>query len=165
MERWERINAAPPEEARNELRICCGSQRWAERLMGRRPFSSREAAIAAADEEWFALGPDDWREAFEHHPRIGAPAAPRSGVAARLSAREQSGMAAAARDIKGAILEANHAYEARFGYIFIVCASGKSAEEMLELLRGRLNNDPAEELRIAAEEHAKICALRLAAET
>ena len=78
-----------------------------------------------------------------------------------LSEREQAGVSEASEAVLGALLEGNREYEARFGYIFIVCATGKSAEEMLELLRKRLNNDPETEIRIAAEEHAKICALRL----
>jgi 2-oxo-4-hydroxy-4-carboxy-5-ureidoimidazoline decarboxylase len=139
------------------------------------PFASRDNARAAAREEWFALGPDDWREAFEHHPRIGArvlPSPPPPPVAqdfspasatsaSAISAREQSGVASASDDVKAALLEGNRAYEERFGYIFIVCATGKSAEEMLALLRLRLTNDPASEIRVAAEEHAKICDLRL----
>jgi len=173
MERWERINAAAPEEAREQLRICCGSSAWVDRMIGRRPFSSRDAARAAAREEWFALGPTDWLEAFAHHPRIGENRSPAGHVAqdfspasaaSALSAREQAGVTAAGDDIKQALAEGNREYEQRFGHIYLVCASGKSAEELLAILRARLRNDPATELRVAADEHARICDLRLAAD-
>ena len=156
MERWERINAAPPDEARAELTICCGSPRWVERMLDRRPFASLAEARSAAREEWFALGPPDWREAFEHHPKIGASV---SGT----SAREQSGASSASDAVKQALAEGNRVYERRFGYIYIVCASGKSGEELLAILQSRLGNDPHKEIHVAAEEHAKICDLRLAA--
>lgn len=179
MERWERINAAPAGEARAQLRICCGSSRWVERMMAHVPFASRDAARAAARDEWFALSAIDWREAFAHHPKIGeqrpasppvapdfspaSPASPAFSASAALSAREQAGVGQAANDIKHALAEGNRMYEARFGYIFIVCAAGKSAEEILAILRERMTNDPGTELRVAAEEHAKICDLRLTA--
>lgn len=166
MERWERINRAPPDEARAQLQVCCGSSRWINRMMARVPFPSREAALKAARDEWFALDPADWREAFDHHPRIGTPPvaqdfSPASASASAISAREQSGAANAADDVKRGLAEGNRAYEERFGHIYIVCATGKSAGEMLAILNGRLKNDPETEMRVAAEEHAKICDLRL----
>ena len=157
MERWERISRATVDVARAELRVCCGSSRWVDRMMPHRPFLSRETACRTAREEWFALGPPDWREAFDHHPRIGA----QQGT--EISAREQSGVASASDDVKRAIAAGNREYEQRFGYIYIVCATGKSADEMLTILRARLKNDPETEIRVAAEEHAKICDLRLSA--
>ena len=163
MERWERINTAAPEAARAELQICCGSRRWIDQMMARVPFASRQAACEAAREEWFALEPADWREAFDHHPRIGSGVAQDSGPASSLSAREQSGVASATADVREALAAGNREYEERFGHIYIVCAAGKSADEMLQILQSRLANDPAKEIRIAAEEHAKICDLRLAA--
>lgn len=167
MERWERINSSPPAVARAELEICCGSPRWIERMMARVPFASREAILAAARDEWFTLTPADWLEAFEHHPRIGASAAvvgrDFSPGSAALSSREQAGVAAADADKKEALTQGNREYEARFGHIYLVCATGKSAEELLAMLRARLNNDPATEIKLAAEEHAKICELRLTA--
>ncbi len=163
MERWRRVEEAAEEEARALLRACCGSATWVERMLARRPFGSREAALAAAREEWFALDPEDWREAFGHHPRIGDREALRRKFASAraLSKREQSGVNHASEDVLTALMDGNRRYETRFGYIFIVYATGKTAEEMLDLLRARLPNDPDEEIRIAAEEHAKICALRL----
>lgn len=163
MERWRRIEAAPEDEARQLLRTCCGAGPWVERMLVRRPFGSVEAALDAAREEWFALSADDWLEAFNHHPRIGDRDALRRKFAATraLSEREQSGVSGASEDVLAALLEGNREYEARFGYIFIVCATGKTAAEMLALLRARLPNDPQTEIRIAAEEHAKVCELRL----
>jgi len=163
MERWRRIDAAPPDEARALLRMCCGSERWVEAMMARRPFGSTAAVSAAARDEWFQLPAESWLEAFGHHPRIGDRDAMRARFASTrsLSAQEQSGVSASSEEVLNALLEGNRRYEARFGYIFIVCASGKSADEMLVLLRERMSNEPAVELGIAAEEHAKICELRL----
>ena len=163
MERWERINTAAPDAARAELQICCGSRRWIDRMMARVPFASREAACEAAREEWFALEAADWREAFDHHPRIGSRVAPESGAASALSAREQSGVAGATSHVRQALAAGNRDYEERFGFIYLVCATGKSADDMLQILQSRLSNDADTEIRIAAEEHAKICDLRLAA--
>ena len=132
-------------------------------MLVRRPFGSDGALKTAARDEWLALGEADWLEAFSHHPKIGD----RAALAARfpathdLSAREQSGVNAAGADVIDELARANQTYLDRFGFIFIVCATGKSAVEMLQLLRDRLGNDRATELRIAAEEQAKITALRL----
>lgn len=163
MERWRRIDAASDDEARALLAMCCGAPRWVERMASRRPYSSREHALQAARDEWFALSEAEWREAFAHHPRIGDIEGLRRKFAPTraLSEREQSGVSGASQDALAALLEGNGEYEARFGYIFIVCATGRSAEEMLSLLRARLHNAPALEIRIAAEEHAKICEHRL----
>ena len=131
--------------------------------MLRRPFGTNAALHAAAREVWFALGEDDWREAFGHHPKIGDRVSLESRFPRThdLSATEQAGVASARADTLDALAEANATYLERFGFIFIVCATGKTAEEMLQLLRDRLSNDRATELRIAAEEQAKITALRL----
>lgn len=147
------------------LRVCCGSARWIERMLAERPFGSSERALRLARDEWFSLEPSDWQEAFAHHPRIGDLDALRTRFAATgsISEKEQAGVTDAAASTLGALLEGNRAYEARFGYIFIVCASGKTAAEMLDILHGRLGNDPTDEIRIAAEEHAKICERRLLA--
>lgn len=132
-------------------------------MLARRPFGSRDALHRAARDEWWALGPDDWRKAFSHHPKIGD----RASLAARfpathaLSEKEQAGVASAPAAVFDALAEDNRAYEQRFGYIFIICATGKNAETMLARLRDRLANDPETEIRIAAEEQAKITALRL----
>ena len=132
-------------------------------MLARVPFGTLEQMRAAAQAEWFALSPADWREAFTHHPRIGDRESLRWRFAATrdLSEREQSGAEGASEDVLAALAEANAAYEARFGYIFIVCATGRSAQEMLGMLRARLGNKPDEEIRVAAEEQAKITELRL----
>ena len=134
-------------------------------MMQRRPFGSTETLLAAARSEWFALGEDDWRDAFRHHPKIGDREALRSRFphTADLSAQEQHGVTGASGDILDALAEGNREYESKFGFIFIVCATGKSAAEMLGLLRARLPNPPEREIGIAASEQAKITQLRLLA--
>jgi 2-oxo-4-hydroxy-4-carboxy-5-ureidoimidazoline decarboxylase len=155
MELWQQIDSSSVEDARALLSRACGARRWVDRMLIRRPFGSRDALLAVARDEWFLLDEADWREAFSHHPKIGQKSAD------RIASKEQSGVSGAAADVLTALAEGNRAYEEKFGYIFIVCATGKSAEEMLALLRQRLPNDPTKEIRIAAEEQAKITALRL----
>jgi 2-oxo-4-hydroxy-4-carboxy-5-ureidoimidazoline decarboxylase len=163
MEPWLLIDLARAGDAREMLRSCCGASGWVERMAARRPFGSRDALLSAAREEWFALDHDHWREAFSHHPKIGDTESLRQRFArtAALSEREQSGVTGASQDVLAALAEGNRDYEEKFGFIFIVCATGKSAEEMLELLRARLPNRPDVEIQIAAQEQAKITELRL----
>ena len=125
-----------------------------------RPFAGAEAMARTADALWSALEPVDWLEAFAAHPRIGETGAGGAGRAGWAQA-EQSGVADAAGQTKRRLANANRDYEARFGYIFIVCATGKTADEMLALLEGRLRHDAGVELGIAAEEQRKITQLRL----
>lgn len=145
------------------LTRACGSSRWVDRMMARRPFGSDARLLRTARIEWFGLTEVDWLEAFSHHPKIGD----RAALAARfpathdLSATEQAGVGRAPDDVLTALAEANEIYLDRFGFIFIVCATGKTAEELLALLRARLPNDRATELRNAADEQSKITALRL----
>ena len=148
------VNAMAEVEAGAALLACCGSKRWAWRMAEERPFSGEADLFADADRIWSELSKEDWLEAFAAHPRIGARA---SGQAAL----EQAGARGASAETLAALARANREYEARFGYIFIVCASGRSAEEMLDLCRRRLHNAPAEELKVAAEEQRKITRLRL----
>jgi 2-oxo-4-hydroxy-4-carboxy-5-ureidoimidazoline decarboxylase len=157
------LDRAPEDDARALLGRCCGSRRWIERMLARRPFGMLEALCAAAREEWFALTPADWREAFSHHPQIGDVESLRQRFAAthHLSENEQAGVRHAPDEVLKAFAEGNLAYEMRFGYIFIVCATGRTAREMLALLRARLENDPAQEILIAAEVQARITELRL----
>ena len=134
-------------------------------MLQRRPFGALEAARRAAREEWFPLPAEEWKIAFACHPRIGDVDALRPGVdsaPAASSAREQAGVDGADAEVMRALSDGNREYAARFGYIFIVCATGKSAAEMLDVLRARLTNPPDVEIGIAAEEHAKICDLRIA---
>jgi 2-oxo-4-hydroxy-4-carboxy-5-ureidoimidazoline decarboxylase len=164
---WRRIDGASPTEARKLLTECCGAARWVDAMLRRRPFGSHHAILLAARDVWWSLGPDDWHEAFRHHPRIGDKETLRSQFAdtRALSESEQSGVASASDAVLDALARANLDYEERFGYIFIVCATGKSADEMLQLLRARITNDEATEIRIAAEEQAKITDLRLSRES
>jgi len=163
MDTWQEIDRAAPDEARRLLTRACGSSRWVDRMLGQRPFRSRESLLSAARREWDALTEDDWREAFTHHPKIGDRQALRQRFPSThaLSTREQAGVDGASDRVLDALAESNRRYEETFGYIFIVCASGRSAGEMLAMLTARLGNDPAHEIRVAAGEQAKITALRL----
>jgi OHCU decarboxylase len=136
---------------------CCGSTAWARAMAAARPFASVDALTSAADATWRSLAPADWLEAFAAHPKIGEQARGSS-----WSDREQSGIRSAADDVRRRLASGNAEYESRFGYIFIVCATGKSAAEMLSALETRLSNEPAVELRVASEEQRKITQLRLA---
>jgi 2-oxo-4-hydroxy-4-carboxy-5-ureidoimidazoline decarboxylase len=150
-------------EAAVRLRACCGSSRWVEGMLALRPFGSARQAAAEADRIWNALSPADWLEAFDHHPRIGerAAAVAQGDTAAAWSSQEQGRVGAADEAVKADLARVNAEYERRFGFIYIVCASGRSAEELLSTARARLANDKDAELRIAAEEQRKIMQLRL----
>ena len=165
MEPWQRLDLASPGEAEALLFTCCGSTRWVQSMVARRPFRNMDSLLAAARDTWFALSADDWKEAFGHHPTIGdwRMAQARFASTRQLSEKEQAGMLDAATDVLETLAEGNRAYEATFGYVFIVCATGRTAVELLALLRERLTNDPNTEIQIAAEEHARITARRLAA--
>jgi allantoicase len=149
----QRLNTRTDAELRRELLACCGSQRWVEAMMKARPFD--DGVLPAADALWNALAPDDWQEAFAAHPRIG------ERKADRFSGGEQAGTGGASHETMSALAAANQQYEAKFGHIYIVCATGKSAEEMLALAQQRLGNDAQTELATAAEEQRKITRLRL----
>jgi 2-oxo-4-hydroxy-4-carboxy-5-ureidoimidazoline decarboxylase len=143
-----------------------GSKAWAIGVVNLYPFDTPEELFAAADKVWLALPEADWQQAFDSHPRIGelhAKAATAQSLA--LSAAEQSAASPDAANpdaaTQAALAAANAAYEQKFGRIFIVCATGKTAAEMLALCRQRLNNDPATELRQAAEQQRQITQLRL----
>lgn len=157
------LNALSAEEAAAELLKCCGSKSWASRMISERPFADLESALARADSIWRSLDAADWLEAFRSHPQIGEKKAEQaqSSVAKAWSEQEQSGTRDSASETMAALAQGNREYTERFGFIFIVCATGKSAEEMLEILRSRLGNAPEDELKIAAEEQRKITQLRL----
>jgi 2-oxo-4-hydroxy-4-carboxy-5-ureidoimidazoline decarboxylase len=133
------------------------------RMTAQRPFGSVAAIKESAEKIWWALSPADWLEAFHSHPKIGEKKAVKeTGVlAAKWSAQEQSGISQSSSTTVDELALLNKEYEARFGFIFIVCATGKSAEEMLDQLRQRLENEPQKELHTAAAEQAKITSLRL----
>ena len=152
------FNVLPRYRAEEELLKCCGSKAWARTMARRRPFASLERLSKAAGEIWWLLDPADWLEAFAAHPKIGER---RPLAAAGWSAQEQSGMSRATPAVTTELSEGNQEYLAKFGYIFIVCATGKSGDEMLQILRARLANSPDQEIRMAAEEQNKITLLRL----
>lgn len=163
MSRLDWLNGLSFEEARAELLRCCGSTRWAEGLARARPLANEAAVYAEADRLWSQTGPEDWREAMTHHPRIGDISKLREKfkTTATWSSQEQRGVQGASEEVLHGLAEGNRAYEARFGFIFLVCATGRSAEELLGLLRERMNNPPDVELRVAAGEQAKITRIRL----
>ena len=154
----------PAARAAELLSSCCGASRWVERMVARRPLGSLGALRTAADEIWRSLEPRDWREAFSHHPRIGerVGAIPQGERGSSWSAKEQSGVDDAAAEVRRALTQANREYEQRFGYVYIVFATGKTAEELLDICRRRLMNEPNDEIAVAAEEQRKIMQLRLA---
>jgi len=160
--RLEDLNTLDTDAAARELLKCCGSPRWARQMTAMRPFASVEAMMTAAAACWAALGAADWLEAFAAHPKIGVGGAKESAAGDDWAAQEQAGVAAAAGATLRRLADLNRDYDARFGYIFIVCATGKSAVEMLDMLERRLGNDPETEIRIAAAEQQKITGLRLA---
>lgn len=159
----DELNALSEAEAREAFARCCGATRWVEKMVARRPFVGVQGLFGIAYGFWMGLGPEDWREAFTHHPRIGNldSLKRRFASTADLASREQAAVGAASRVVLEALAEWNRAYEERFGYIFIVFASGRTADEMLALLKDRLGNDPDVELKIAAKEQWKIMRLRL----
>jgi len=132
-------------------------------MVSERPFLSLNKLFDSADQIWWSLEPRDWLEAFQSHPKIGEQraAATVAVEAQKWSEDEQSGIRDSAAETIGSLAQLNREYEEKFGYIFIVCASGKSSEEMAGILRQRLGNNPDKELRIAAAEQARITELRL----
>jgi len=157
----EELNVLPPAKAEAVLLDCCGSARWASRMAAQRPFAGLSKLCEAADSIWQNLEPADWLEAFGRHPQIGEKAAIGSESSRRWAEGEQTGARVAADNVKTKLAQGNHAYREKFGYIFIVCAAGKSAEEMLALLEQRLQNDSAHELNNAAAQQRLITRLRL----
>ncbi len=159
----EQLNRLDRKAARAAFERCCGARRWVKRMCEARPFRDRQALLAAADRAFDGLEREDWLEAFAHHPRIGDLASLREKYAstAAWAEQEQRGATATSEGVLAALAEGNRAYEGRFGYIFIVCAFGKSADEMLALLCERMPNSPEREFFIAAEEQMKITWLRL----
>jgi OHCU decarboxylase len=157
------LNGLPPDEASKEFLKCCGSSRWAQQMVKSRPYLSLEALTTAVRDVWWSLEPTDWLEAFRSHPKIGEKKAaePVSTQSQEWSGREQAGVQAAHQETLDSLAKLNRDYEEKFGFIFIVCATGKSADEMLGILRERLGNDVTAEVRNAAAEQAKITELRL----
>jgi 2-oxo-4-hydroxy-4-carboxy-5-ureidoimidazoline decarboxylase len=160
LELWNRLSV---EEAEKEILPCCGSTAWAHGMTGRRPIADEAALLAASDETWRGLAEPDWTEAFRSHPRIGESSAGSASQTrpAKWSAQEQGGVAVADDAVKTALAEANREYERRFHRIFIVCATGKTAPEILQIIQRRMQNDDRAELHEAAEQQRLITHLRL----
>jgi OHCU decarboxylase len=159
----ERINYASTDEAESMFRDCCGSETWASMMTMVRPFASVDELINFAAAVWNDLQTEDWLETFAAHPKIGeTKAAPaQQKRAAEWSSGEQAGMDSADASLIEELAEANKTYHEEFGFIFIVCATGKSGREMLDLCRTRLGNDRETEITIAAAEQQKITEIRL----
>ena len=153
------LNRANPGEATAAFLDCCASTAWARAITEGRPYQDLAHLLADAEEQWWELTSDDWLEAFSSHPKIGER---RDGNDTHTAwSRDEQSSVADDADLGAALVEANKAYEDRFGYTFIVFASGKSGEEMLALCRERLTNDELTELSVAATEQARITNLRL----
>ena len=149
------INGLSADAAAAALARCCASKQWVQRMLASRPFASDQELFRASEREWWGLDRGDWLEAFAAHPRIG------ERTTDAWSSGEQSGLAPAGADLRHALREDNGSYERRFGHVYLVCATGRSAAELLTDLRERLTNEPDKELRVAAGEQAKITHLRL----
>ena len=160
----DRLNALSAEEARAGFLRTCGCGRWAEEMSAARPFVDDEAVFAAARETWRLATRTELLEAFSHHPRIGDPGSAKTANDAQghaWASKEQAGAAGASDDVKTKLAAGNRAYDAKFGHVYLVCATGKSAEEMLAILTERLEHTADEELAIATGEQEKITRIRL----
>lgn len=159
----DELNGLAPDLAEAEFMRCCGSTVWAKEMTRLRPYKSRESLFATADRTWLSISEHDWLEAFSHHPRIGDGAAleKRFASTAEWASGEQSGTRNASRAVLDRLKQMNREYEKRFPHVFLICATGKSAEEMLANLESRLGNDPKRELTVASGEQMKITRIRL----
>jgi OHCU decarboxylase len=150
------LNTLSAAEAETRFLSCCGSSEWARRMTAARPYRDADSLAEAADRTWRDLSADDWREAFAAHPAIGT----RVDLST-FSSEEQAGARGADSGTLAELADLNREYAERFGHVFLVCATGKTAAEMLAIGRKRIGNDPETELAIAAEEQRKITRLRL----
>ena len=162
------FNILPKQQLIAALKNCCGSASWVNRMLPFIPADDMIELLEDAEDQWWQCNEEDWKEAFSHHPKIGDVesltkkfASPAPPVTIGWASAEQSGVQVASKESIEALAEGNRLYEEKFGYIFIVCATGKSAEEMLGMLQSRLANNPEEEIQIAADEQNKITKLRI----
>ncbi|WP_394836231.1 allantoicase [Pendulispora rubella] len=157
------LNYAPVPELAALLTSCCGARAWVDKMATLRPYRDLGSLVAQARDVWQSLGKQDWLEAFRHHPRIGGgkAEAATSQTATTWSKGEQARVADASRATQEELARVNRAYEEKFGHIYIVCATGKSAEEMLAIAQDRMKNDADAELSRAADEQRKITEIRL----
>lgn len=159
----QKFNSVPEKELTGPLSNCCGSSQWIQDMMACRPFKNKKQLLQAAREIWDRLPPSSWLEAFAHHPQIGDLDSLRKKFAStsHWAEQEQSGTGAADEQTLKALAAGNRQYLQKFGYIFIICATGKSATQMLDALNKRISNNLDDEIRIAAREQAEITHLRL----
>ena len=159
----EDLNQLSVAEAKHTFMQCCTSSTWVNKMVAARPFSSALAIKTAADDAWQGLTEQDYFEAFEGHPKIGDVSSLRAKYAntKELAGNEQGLVKEANDEVLEVLSQGNTDYEAKFGFIFIVCATGKSAKQMSDLLQARLPNNKAQELVNAAEEQRKIFQLRI----
>jgi 2-oxo-4-hydroxy-4-carboxy-5-ureidoimidazoline decarboxylase len=159
----EALNSLTNSEANEQFELCCGANNWIQKMNQNRPFQVGDEVYKKAESIWFSLSSEDWLEAFTHHPKIGNIDSLRKKYhnTKAISKDEQSGVNDAEESILKDLAKSNQLYEEQFGFIFIVCATGKSADEMLALIKMRLNNNAEEEIQNAAKEQNKITQLRL----
>lgn len=159
----EELNHLPVLEAQEEFMKCCGSTNWAKKVTSKRPFSTQKELLIYADKAWVGCNEQDGLEAFSHHPKIGdlKQLEKKFPNTSQWSGNEQKSIKTASKEILESLAQLNAEYENKFGFIFIVCATGKSAWEMLELLKARSSNARDTEIRIAMEEQGKITQIRL----
>lgn len=157
------FNLLSRDQLKEQLTHCCGSTAWVEAMIKKAPFKSTDELLRYSEEIWQATKPEDWKEAFQHHPKIGDTASLEKKFAstAKWAESEQGSVKQASSEIIEALAAGNRLYEQKFGFIFIVCATGKSATEMLDLLQARLPNSMDEELKTAMLEQQKITQIRL----
>jgi 2-oxo-4-hydroxy-4-carboxy-5-ureidoimidazoline decarboxylase len=159
----DELNALPRKQAEARFRDCCAADPWVQGMVDNRPYASRDAMLRQSQRLWPALSEQDWLQAFEAHPKIGDVDSLRRKYASTkaLASSEQAGARQAPEAVLQRLKADNDAYQEKFGFIFIVCATGKSAEDMLELLEARLPNTREQEIDNAAREQAKITEIRL----
>jgi 2-oxo-4-hydroxy-4-carboxy-5-ureidoimidazoline decarboxylase len=159
----EALNTLTPSEANKQFELCCGASNWVEKMNQNRPFHDKKELFQKAESIWLSLSSEDWLEAFTHHPKIGNINSLRKKFqnTKSISKNEQSGVNNATESTLKDLAESNQLYEDKFGFIFIVCATGKSSDEMLALIKMRLNNNAKIEMQNAAKEQNKITQLRL----
>ncbi len=153
-------------DAENIIKLlsdCCGSVKWVRGMSEQHPFRTEEKLFDEAEKIWFSLNESDWLEAFLHHPQIGDINSLREkfNSSKHLAENEQAGVNDASPETLHELARYNEEYERIFGYIFIVCATGKSAEEMLEIIKSRITNEPRDEIKKAMNEQNKITKIRL----
>lgn len=159
----EQLNQLSEQQAAFAFENCCTAQNWIEGMVAARPFASKEQCLQTAEQVWAKLGEADYLQAFEGHPKIGDVSSLKAKYAhtKALASGEQSSVNEASDEVIERLAQGNHEYHEKNGFIFIVCATGKSAAEMLELLEQRLPNPREQELVNAAAEQAKITAIRI----